>query len=73
MAKRHRLASEICLVAPIVFKEAAITFWLSLATLGGLYAWSFNTPLSEGKIQRGAGQDLNLPEPVMWAIKAWRT
>lgn len=60
----------ICIFGPVLFQEASATFWLSLATLGGLYAWSFNTPLSDGKIQRGAGQDLNLPEPVMWAIKA---
>lgn len=60
----------ICIFGPVLFQEASATFWLSLATLGGLYVWSFNTPLSDGKIQRGAGQDLNLPEPVMWAIKA---
>lgn len=60
----------ICIFGPVLFQEASATFWLSLATLGALYLWSFNTPLSEGKIQRGAGQDLNLPEPVMWAIKA---
>ncbi|CAJ1408151.1 unnamed protein product [Effrenium voratum] len=60
-----------CLFGPVFFKDAAVTFWISLVTLAGLYAWSFSSPLSEdGKIQRGAGQDLNLPEPVMWAIKA---
>ncbi|CAE7428439.1 RPH1 [Symbiodinium natans] len=60
----------VCIFGPILFKDASTTFWLSLLTLAGLYGWSFNTPLVEGKIQRGAGQDLNLPEPVMWAIKA---
>ncbi|CAE7888913.1 dgat2, partial [Symbiodinium sp. KB8] len=61
----------VCIFAPILFKDAAATYWLSLLTLVGLYGWSFNTPLEdESKIQRGAGQDLNLPEPVMWAIKA---
>eukprot|EP00913_Durusdinium_trenchii_P028888 g27085.t1 len=47
----------ICIVGPILFKDSSTTFWLSLVTLGALYAWSFNTPLTDEKIQRGAGQE----------------
>lgn len=28
--------------------------------------WSFNTPLSEGKIQRGAGQEPNIKNPCFF-------
>eukprot|EP00930_Biecheleria_cincta_P082767 TRINITY_DN72425_c0_g1_i1.p1 TRINITY_DN72425_c0_g1~~TRINITY_DN72425_c0_g1_i1.p1 ORF type:complete len:413 (+),score=85.26 TRINITY_DN72425_c0_g1_i1:47-1240(+) len=62
----------ICIFVPFVNKDPVVSFWLSMLTLGGLYVWSFNTPLAStvGSIKRGAGEDLNLPEPVMWAIRA---
>eukprot|EP00931_Biecheleriopsis_adriatica_P003868 TRINITY_DN105626_c0_g1_i1.p1 TRINITY_DN105626_c0_g1~~TRINITY_DN105626_c0_g1_i1.p1 ORF type:complete len:406 (+),score=92.78 TRINITY_DN105626_c0_g1_i1:40-1218(+) len=61
----------VCIFMPFVSKDPASTFWADLLILAALYVWSFNTPLAaEGSIKRGAGQDLNLPEPVMWALKA---
>jgi len=61
----------VCIIVPLVSREPAVTFWASLLAVAGLYLWSFNTPLqSESGSRRGAGDDLGLPEPVTWALKA---
>eukprot|EP00929_Paragymnodinium_shiwhaense_P047548 TRINITY_DN24114_c0_g1_i1.p1 TRINITY_DN24114_c0_g1~~TRINITY_DN24114_c0_g1_i1.p1 ORF type:complete len:428 (+),score=114.42 TRINITY_DN24114_c0_g1_i1:83-1366(+) len=58
-------------IIPFFTKDPSVPFWMSLVLLGACYLWSFNTPLVDPKMQRrGAGTDLNLPEPIMWAIKA---
>jgi hypothetical protein len=62
----------ICLLTPFFTKDVTATYWASLTTLIGFYVWSFNTPLvtEVDPNSRGAANDLNLPEPLMWALKA---
>jgi len=62
----------VCIFTPFFSKDPAVTFWLSLATVAGLYVWSFNTPLEsadDSGSRRGAGGN-DLPEPVQWALRA---
>ncbi|CAK0884859.1 unnamed protein product [Prorocentrum cordatum] len=59
----------ICILTPFASRDPAATFWACLATLAGLYAWSFTTPLQAASgPRRGAGGEL--PEPVQWALRA---
>lgn len=62
----------VCILVPFISKDPALIFWLCLLTVGGCYVWSFKTPLETESTfsRRGAGSDLNLPEPIMWALKA---
>jgi len=44
---------------------------LGFCGLPGRVLWSFNTPLvATASSRRGAAQDLDLPEPVTWALRA---
>jgi len=60
------------LAVPFFAQEPAIaTYWVSTFLIGCLYAWSFNTPVEgNGKVTRSGVADVNLPEPVMWAIRS---
>lgn len=63
----------VCLVTPFFSKEPFVTFCLSLLALVACYLWSFNTPFvaeNQATSRRGAGGDLSLPEPVLWAVRA---
>jgi len=58
--------------APFFTKDPVVPFWFSLCVLAGCYVWSFNTPLEDTTStgRRGAAKDLNLPEPLVWALKS---
>mmetsp|Transcript_99246 Transcript_99246/g.179230 ORF Transcript_99246/g.179230 Transcript_99246/m.179230 type:complete len:406 (+) Transcript_99246:60-1277(+) len=60
----------VCLFTPFFSKDPTVTFWACLLFVAGLYLWSFNTPIAESSAngRRGAGSDL--PEPLMWVLKA---
>jgi len=60
------------LVVPFLAQEPAITtYWVSTVLIVCLYAWSFSTPVEgSGKVTRRGAQDVNLPEPLMWAIRS---
>jgi len=61
----------LCILVPFFSKDPAVTFWASVVCLAGCYVWSFNTPLvATASSRRGAAQDLDLPEPVTWALRA---
>lgn len=60
-------------LTPFLVKSFSACFWISLAILVGCYTWSFSTGVeSEERVRRrGAGNDLDLPEPMQWILKSW--